>query len=65
MIPVLEMLRADHQGPFGPLLDLVTGPDGKPVETAYFWLTGAYRAFSTMPRPISSSSIWPAAIRKS
>ncbi|HUW73507.1 MAG TPA: sodium:proton antiporter, partial [Methyloceanibacter sp.] len=45
MIPVLEMLRANHQGPFGPLLDLVTGPDGKPIETAYFWLTGGLSSF--------------------
>jgi Na+/H+ antiporter NhaD/arsenite permease-like protein len=45
MIPVLEMLHADHDGPFAPLIALVTGPDGQPVETAYFWLTGGLSSF--------------------
>jgi len=40
LIPVLAMLRADQNGPFAPLLNLVTSADGRPVETAYFWLTG-------------------------
>jgi Na+/H+ antiporter NhaD/arsenite permease-like protein len=45
MIPMLAMLRADHQGPFAPLLDLVSGPGGVPNDTAYFWLTGAVSSF--------------------
>jgi len=39
------MLGANHDGPFEPLLALVTGPDGQPVETAYFWLTGGLSSF--------------------
>ncbi len=45
MIPMLAMLRADHQGPFAPLLDLVSGPGGVPNDTAYFWLTGSVSSF--------------------
>jgi Na+/H+ antiporter NhaD/arsenite permease-like protein len=45
MIPVLAMLRAGFDGPFGALLHLVTGADGQPVEAAYFWLTGALSSF--------------------
>jgi len=45
MIPVLEMLRANSDGPFAPLIALVTGPDGQPVEIAYFWLTGSLSSF--------------------
>ena len=41
LIPILAMLRASHQGPFAPLLDLVSMPDGQPNPVAYFWLTGA------------------------
>ena len=40
MLPMLAMLRAGLDGPFGPLLHLISGPDGQPVEAAYFWLTG-------------------------
>lgn len=45
MSPVLEMLRANDQGPFAPLLDLVTTADGRPIEAAYFWLTGGLSSF--------------------
>lgn len=45
MIPILAMLRANHQGPFAPLLDLVSTPDGQPNPVAYFWLTGALSSF--------------------
>jgi Na+/H+ antiporter NhaD/arsenite permease-like protein len=41
MIPILAMLRAKYQGPFAPLLDLVSTSDGRPNNVAYFWLTGA------------------------
>ncbi len=40
MFPVLAMLKAGAAGPFGPLLAFVSGPDGRPVDAAYFWLTG-------------------------
>jgi Na+/H+ antiporter NhaD/arsenite permease-like protein len=45
MIPLLAMLRANHEGPVAPLLDLVTDADGHPIEAAYFWLTGALSSF--------------------
>lgn len=45
MIPVLAMLRAGTSGIFAPLVSLVTGADGKPVDAAYFWLTGILSSF--------------------
>jgi Na+/H+ antiporter NhaD/arsenite permease-like protein len=45
LIPILAMLRANHQGPFAPLLDLVSMPDGQPNPVAYFWLTGTLSSF--------------------
>ena len=45
MIPMLAMLKAGSQGPFAPLLSLVSTPDGKPVDAAYFWLTGLLSSF--------------------
>jgi Na+/H+ antiporter NhaD/arsenite permease-like protein len=45
MIPVLAMLKAAHEGPFAPLLSLVSADDGQPVNAAYFWLTGALSSF--------------------
>jgi Na+/H+ antiporter NhaD/arsenite permease-like protein len=45
IIPVLAMLEAGHDGPFGWLLKAVTARDGSPHEVAYFWLTGVLSAF--------------------
>ena len=45
IIPVLAMLQAGRDGPFGFLLNVVTGPSGAPSEVAYFWLTGILSAF--------------------
>jgi Na+/H+ antiporter NhaD/arsenite permease-like protein len=45
MIPVLAMLRAGTEGAFAPLVALVTAPDGRPVNAAYFWLTGLLSSF--------------------
>lgn len=45
IIPVLAMLEAAHDGPFGWLLKAVTAHDGSPHEVAYFWLTGLLSAF--------------------
>ncbi len=41
LIPVLAMLRAGLDGPFAPLVALVSNADGSPNNLAYFWLTGA------------------------
>lgn len=38
--PVLAMLAAGAEGPLGPVVRLVTAPDGAPIPFAYFWLTG-------------------------
>jgi Na+/H+ antiporter NhaD/arsenite permease-like protein len=45
MIPVLAMLKAGKSGAFGPLVALVTNPDGSPNNVAYFWLTGMLSSF--------------------
>ncbi|ACA18629.1 conserved hypothetical protein [Methylobacterium sp. 4-46] len=45
MIPVLAILRAGRAGALAPLLAIVTGPDGRPVDAAYFWLTGGLSSF--------------------
>ncbi len=45
IIPVIAILKAGTNGAFAPLVDLVTTPDGKPVNVAYFWLTGILSSF--------------------
>lgn len=45
IIPVIAILRAGTAGPFAPLVNLVTGPGGEPVNVWYFWLTGALSSF--------------------
>jgi Na+/H+ antiporter NhaD/arsenite permease-like protein len=45
MIPMLAMLKAGSEGPFASLLALVSTPDGKPIDAAYFWLTGLLSSF--------------------
>ncbi len=45
MIPVLAMLKAGTNGVFAPLINLITGVDGKPDPFAYFWSTGVLSAF--------------------
>ncbi len=45
MIPVLAILSAGKAGALGPLVALVSGPDGSPNNMAYFWLTGMLSAF--------------------
>src|SRR5262249_2036298 len=44
-IPVLAMLKAGHDGPFAPLLGLVSTDVERPVNAAYFWLTGVLSSF--------------------
>ena len=38
-------LRAGANGPFAPLLGLVSADNGRPVDAAYFWLTGGLSSF--------------------
>lgn len=45
MIPALAILAAGEKGALAPLLALVTGPTGQPVNLAYFWLTGVLSSF--------------------
>ena len=45
IVPVLEMLRAGHQGAFASLVALVTNADGTFNNTVFFWLTGMLSAF--------------------
>jgi len=42
--PVLAMLDAGRDGPFGWLLAMVTAQNGAPHQVAYFWLTGLLSA---------------------
>jgi Na+/H+ antiporter NhaD/arsenite permease-like protein len=44
-VPVLAMLRAGVQGPFAPLVGLVSNPDGSANNAAYFWLSGGLSSF--------------------
>ena len=45
IIPVIAILKAGSNGAFAPLVALVTGPDGQPVNAAYFWMTGMLSGF--------------------
>ncbi len=45
IVPVLEMLRAGHNGAFAPVVALVTDASGQPVNAAFFWLTGMLSSF--------------------
>jgi Na+/H+ antiporter NhaD/arsenite permease-like protein len=45
IIPVIAILRAGSDGAMAPLVALVTGPDGKPDNAMYFWMTGALSSF--------------------
>lgn len=43
--PVIAMLRAGEEGAFAAAVRAVTGPDGKPVDVMYFWMTGLLSSF--------------------
>jgi Na+/H+ antiporter NhaD/arsenite permease-like protein len=43
--PVLHMLQQGMEGPFAPLLRLLTDSNGDPLPVAYFWLAGGLSAF--------------------
>ena len=45
IIPVIAMLKAGVNGPFGAIVAAVTRPDGSPDPAAYFWATGALSSF--------------------
>jgi Na+/H+ antiporter NhaD/arsenite permease-like protein len=45
IIPVIAMLRAGVNGPFGPVVAAVTQPDGTPDVVMYFWITGLLSSF--------------------
>src|SRR5579885_3172035 len=45
IIPVMAMLDAGNDGPFAPVISLLTGPDGTPDNAAYFWATGLLSSF--------------------
>ena len=45
IIPVIAMLKAGTEGPFGAIVAAVTRPDGQPDPAMYFWATGALSSF--------------------
>jgi Na+/H+ antiporter NhaD/arsenite permease-like protein len=45
IIPVIAMLRAGVDGPFGAIVSAVTAPDGTPRPGMYFWASGVLSSF--------------------
>ena len=45
IIPVIAMLKAGTNGPFGAVVSAVTRPDGSPDPAAYFWASGLLSSF--------------------
>ncbi len=45
IIPVIAMLKAGINGPFGAVVAAVTRPDGQPDPAMYFWATGVLSSF--------------------
>lgn len=45
IIPVIAMLKAGVDGPFGAIVRAVTRPDGSPDPAMYFWAAGALSSF--------------------
>jgi Na+/H+ antiporter NhaD/arsenite permease-like protein len=45
IIPVIAMLRAGVDGPFGAVIAAVTRADGTPSPAAYFWASGVLSSF--------------------
>jgi Na+/H+ antiporter NhaD/arsenite permease-like protein len=45
IIPVIAMLKAGLNGPFGAVVAAVTRPDGQPDPLMYFWATGLLSSF--------------------
>lgn len=45
IVPVIAMLRAGINGPFGGIIAAVTRPDGSPDPAMYFWASGMLSSF--------------------
>lgn len=45
IVPVIAILKAGENGALSMVIGAVTGEDGQPVNTAYFWLTGILSSF--------------------
>jgi len=45
IVPVIAMLKAGLDGPFGAVVSAVTRPDGQPDPAMYFWATGLLSSF--------------------
>ncbi|HQQ69655.1 MAG TPA: sodium:proton antiporter [Alicycliphilus sp.] len=45
IIPVIAMLKAGVNGPFGAIVSAVTRPDGQPDPAMYFWASGLLSSF--------------------
>ena len=45
IVPVIAMLKAGVDGPFGAVVKAVTNADGTPNPAMYFWATGALSSF--------------------
>ncbi len=45
IIPVIAMLKAGANGPFGLIVSAVTRPDGSPNPAMYFWAAGSLSSF--------------------
>lgn len=45
MIPAIAILKAGNDGALAPIINLVTGANGEPVDIMYFWLTGILSSF--------------------
>lgn len=45
IVPVIAMLRAGIDGPFGPIVAAVTRADGSPDPAMYFWASGVLSSF--------------------
>ncbi|MGO4390782.1 sodium:proton antiporter [Variovorax sp. M-6] len=45
IVPVIAMLKAGLDGPFGAIVSAVTRPDGQPDPAMYFWATGILSSF--------------------
>ncbi len=45
IVPVIAMLRAGVNGPFGAIVSAVTRPDGSPDPAMYFWASGLLSSF--------------------
>jgi Na+/H+ antiporter NhaD/arsenite permease-like protein len=45
IVPVIAMLRAGVNGPFGAIIAAVTRPDGSPDPAMYFWASGVLSSF--------------------